>query len=126
MLPKSNPGGTPEPFWASVGTTSSYGNPVRKTSPFTTKKESLLGGFWAIFSAHFFRASGTLKKGGPGGHSKLEPFFGQFWDLAGRPQEGSRQHGSPIFTFAAGAEKGSKMGAKMERFGLPKDRKSVV
>ena len=46
-----------------------------------------------------------------------------FWailDLPGGPQEGSRVHGSSIFTFAAGSKKGSKMGAKIESFGLPK------
>ena len=122
--PKCSPNPTQEalqsPFGPVWGTPSSYGNPVRKTSPFTTKKESLWGGFWGICSALFFVwASGTLKKGCPGGHSKLEPFWGKFWDLPGGPQEGSHLHGSSIFNFAAGAEKGSKMGAKMERFGLP-------
>ncbi len=93
---------------------------MRKTSPFTTKKESLLGGFWGFFSALcFVRASESLKKGAPGGHSKLQPFFSKFWGLPGGPQEGSRLHGSSIFTFVVGPEKGSKMGAKMERFGLP-------
>ncbi len=37
--------------------------------------------------------------------------------LPGGPQEGSRLDGSSIFTFAAEPKKGSKMRAKMERFG---------
>ena len=79
-----------------------------------------MGGFWRTFWALcFFRASRTLEKGGPGGPSKLDPFFGRFWDLPGGPQEGSRLHGSSILTFAARPKKGSKMGAKMEPFGLP-------
>ena len=40
-----------------------------------------------------------------------------FWGLLGEAQEGSRLDGSSIFTFAAEPKKGSKMGAKMERFG---------
>ena len=64
------------------------------------------------------RASGTLKNGRPGGPSKLDPFFCRFGGLAGGPRVGSRVHGSSIFTFSAEPKKGSKMGAKMERFGL--------
>ena len=63
----------------------------------------------------FFGAPGTLKKGGPGGPSKLDQIFGRFGGLPGGPQEGSRLDGSSTFTFAAGPKKGSKM----ERFGLP-------
>ena len=37
--------------------------------------------------------------------------------LLGEPQEGSRLGGTSIFTFAAEPKKGSKMRAKMERFG---------
>ena len=85
--------------------------PARKRSPF--------GGAFGTLFGTFFRVSGTLKKEGPGGPSKLDPFFGRFWSLPGGPQEGSRLHGSSIFTFAAGPKKRSKMGAKMERFGLP-------
>ncbi len=56
------------PFGPGWGTTFSYGEkgvPLRgKTRPFTTKQESLLGGFWATFSALFiFRASGTQQNG---------------------------------------------------------------
>ncbi len=87
---------------------------------FPAKKPSLLGGFWATFSALFFCSSlRDTKKGGLGRPSKLDPFFGRFWCLPGEPQEGSRLDGSSISTFAAGPKKGSKMGAKMEPFGLP-------
>ncbi len=72
-----------------------------------------------IFDIFFPRVSGTLKKGVQEGHSKVDLFFGRFWGLPGGPQEGSRVHGSSIFTFAAGPKKVSKMGAKMEPFGLP-------
>ena len=86
---------------------------------FRTKSQVLWGGVWVTFSTLFlFRASGTLKKVVPEGHSKLDLFLGPFWGLPGGPQEGSRVHGSSIFTFAAGPKKGSKMGATMEPFGL--------
>ena len=75
--------------------------------------------FGHLFVLFLFSGLRDTKKGGPGGPSKLDPFFGRFWSLPGGPQEGSRLHGSSIFTFAAGPKKGSKMGAKMERFGLP-------
>ena len=81
---------------------------------------SLLEGFWGTCSALFvFRSPRDIKKGGPGGPSKLDQFFGRFGGLPGGPQEGSRLDGSSTFTFAAGPKKGSKMGAKMEHFGLP-------
>ena len=68
---------------------------------FRVKNVPLLGGFWGTFLALFsFRLSGTLKKGGPGGPSKLGPSFCRFWGLRGGPQEGSCLHGSSIFTFA--------------------------
>ena len=75
----------------------------------------LLGHLFGLF----FSGPRDTKKGGPGGPSKIVPFFGRFWGLPGGPQEGSRLHGSSIFTFAARPKKGSKMGAKMKRFGLP-------
>ena len=60
------------------------------------------------------------KKGGPGARSKIYLFFlSGFRALPGGPQEGSRLDGSSIFTFTAGAKKGSKMRAKMELLGLP-------
>ena len=93
---------------------------IRVFCDFRTKNQSLLGGFWGTFSALFFCWSlRDTKKGGLGGPSKLDPFFRRFWGLPGGPQEGSRLDGSSIFTFAAGTKKGSKMGATMERFGLP-------
>ncbi len=67
----------------------------------------------------FFSGLRDAKKGGPGARSKLDLFFCAFRALPGGPQEGSRLHGSSIFTFTAGAKKGSKMRAKMELFGLP-------
>ncbi len=72
-----------------------------------------------LFGTFFFSSLLDTKKGGPGGPSKLDPFFSGFWGLPGWPQEGSRLDGSSIFTFAARPKKGSKMGAKMEPFGLP-------
>ncbi len=87
--------------------------PARTSSPFGRA-------FGPPFRHIFFsRPPRTLKKGGPGGPSKLDPFFARFGDLPGGPQEGSRLHGSSILTFAARPKKGSKMGAKMEPFGLP-------
>ena len=86
--------------------------PARTSSPFG-------GAFGAPFRHIFFSGLRDTQKGGPGGPSKLDPFFGRFGDLPGGPQEGSHVHGSSIFTFAAGFKKGSKMGAKMEPFGLP-------
>ena len=50
---------------------------------------------------------------------KTRPLFWPILGSARRPQEGSRVHGSSIFTLAAGPKKGSEMGAKMEPFGLP-------
>ena len=72
-----------------------------------------------LFGTFFFSGLRGTKKGGPGGPSKLDPFLDGCWCLPGGSQEGSRVHGSSIFTFSAGPQKGSKMGAKMERFGLP-------
>ena len=87
---------------------------------FRHEKVVLLGGLLGhLFGTCFFRPPRTLKKGGPGGPSKLDLFFGRFWDLPGGPQEGSRLHGSSILTFAARPKKGSKMGANMEPFRLP-------
>ena len=76
--------------------------------------------FGDLFGTSFFFSSlqGT-KKGGPGGPPKLDSFFGPFRGLPGGPQEGSLCSDSSILTFAAGPKKGSKMGAKMEPFGLP-------
>ena len=67
----------------------------------------------------FFQGLRDAKKGGPGARSKINLFFGGFRGLPGGPQEGSRLDGSSMFTFTAGAKKGSKMRAKMELFGLP-------
>ena len=78
--------------------------PARTSSPFG-------GAFGAPFRHIFFRASGTLKKGGPGGPSKLDPFFGRFGDLPGGPQEGSLCSDSSTLTFAAEPKKGSILGA---------------
>ena len=78
--------------------------------------------FWEAFGPPvrpFFGGPLGQQKGVPGGPSKIVAFFDRFWDLPGRPQEGSRLHGSSTFTFAAGSKKGSNMGAKMECFGLP-------
>ncbi len=72
-----------------------------------------------LFGTFFVWSLRDTKKGGLGGPSKLDPFFVRFWGLPGGPQEGSRLDGSSIFTFVAGPKKGSKMGAKMEPFGLP-------
>ena len=88
----------------------------------------LLGGSWCILGLSWSHLGGILGQhtgllehilgvNGLSGSWTLR--FGRFWDLPRGPQEGSRLHGSSIFTFAAGAEKGSKMGAKMECFGLP-------
>ncbi len=84
----------------------------RKSSPFWEA-------FGAPFRHFFFSGLRDTKKGVREGHSKLDSFFGRFWALPGGPQEGSRLDGSSIFTFAAGPKKDSKMGANMERFGLP-------
>ncbi len=72
-----------------------------------------------LFGTFFVSGLQDSKKGGLGGASKLDPFFCRLWGLPRGPQEGSRPHGSSIFTFAAGPKKGSKMGAKMEPLGLP-------
>ncbi len=72
-----------------------------------------------LFGTFFVSGLQDSKKGGLGGASKLDPFFCRLWSLPRGPQEGSRPHGSSIFTFAAGPKKGSKMGAKMEPPGLP-------
>ena len=78
------------------------------------------GGLWGTVSALFFHPGlRDTKKGGPGGPPKLDPFFCRFWGLPGGPQEGSLSGDSSILTFAAGPQKGSNMGAKMERFGHP-------
>ncbi len=76
-------------------------------------------GFWATFSALVLSSLGDTKKGGLGRPSKIGRFFGRCWGLPGGPQEGSRLHGSSIFTFTVGAKKVSKMTAKIELFGLP-------
>ena len=86
----------------------------------TSKKELFLprGAHFDTFSALFsFRASGTLKKGGPGGPSKLDAFLGPFGGLPGGPQEGSLCSDSSILTFAAGSQKGSKMEPKWSVLG---------
>ena len=85
--------------------------PARKSSP-----------FWGAFGTPFrrmlfFRASGTLKKGGPGGPSKLDPFFCRFWDLPGGPQEGSRLHGSSIFTLQPDPKRAPKWEPKWSLLG---------
>ncbi len=78
------------------------------------------GGLWGTVSALFLHPGlRATKKGGPGGPPKLDPFFRRFWGLPGGPQEGSLSGDSSILTFAAGPQKGSSMGAKMERFGHP-------
>ncbi len=82
------------------------------------KKAPLLESFLGTFS-FFCLGLRDAKKGGPGARSKIDLFFGRCWGLPGGPQEGSRLDGSSIFTFTAGAKKGSKMRAKMELFGLP-------
>ncbi len=66
---------------------------------FCDQKESLLGrrlGY--LFGTVFFGSLRDTKKGGLGGPSKLDPFFGRIWGLPGGPQEGSRLDGSSIFT----------------------------
>ena len=51
-----------------------------------------------LFGTVFCSSLRDTKKGGLGGPSKLDPFFGRFWGLPGGPQEGSRLDGSSIFT----------------------------
>ncbi len=78
------------------------------------------GGLWGPVSAHCFPPGlRDPKQGGPGGPPKLDPFFRRCWGLPGGPQEGSLSGDSSILTFAAGPQKGSNMGAKIERFGHP-------
>ena len=55
------------------------------------------------------------KKGGPGGPSKIEQFFGRCWGLPGGPQEGSRLDGSSIFTFFR-TQKGLQHGSQNRAF----------
>ena len=78
------------------------------------------GGLWGTVSAVFLHPGlRDTKKGGSGRASKTRPDFLRFWGLPGGPQEGSLSGDSSILTFAAGPQKGSNMGAKMERFGHP-------
>ena len=117
MLPKSTPGGSLESFWDRLGAGEHQGIIL---NDFRAKLPPLLRGFWATCSALlFFSGLRDTKKEGLGARSKLDTLFGGFWGLAGGPQEGSLLHDSSISTFAAGPKKGSKMGAKMERFGFP-------
>jgi len=95
------------------------GNSTKKDR-FPYKKRVSLGSFWGTFSALFsFRPSRIVKKEAPGGPSKPDLFFYRFWGLTGGRQEGSRVSESAIFAFSVGPQFCSKMGAKMERFGLP-------
>ena len=117
MLPKSTPGGSLESFWDRLGGGEHQGIIL---NDFRAKLPPLLRGFWATCSALlFFSGLRDTKKEGLGARSKLDTLFGGFGGLPAGPQEGSLLHDSSIFTFAAGAKKGSKMRAKMELFGLP-------
>ncbi len=98
--------------------------PKRRPGEKNTSKKDFLppnrGAHSDTFSALFsFRASGTLKKGGPGGPPKLDPFVGPFGGLPGGPQEGSLSSESSILTFAAGPKKGSKIDPKWSVLGSP-------
>ena len=94
---------------------------MRKKPPKRSSSPLPRGAHFDTVSALFsFRASGTLKKGGPGGPSKLDAFFCPFGGLPGGPQEGSLCSDSSILTFAAGPQKGSKMEPKWSHFGSPR------
>ena len=91
---------------------------MRKRPPKRSSSPSPRGAHFDTFSALFsFRASGTLKKGGPGGPSKLDALFCPFGGLPGGPQEGSLCSDSSILTFAAGPKKGSKIEQKWSVLG---------
>ena len=99
MLPKSIPGGTQAHFGLKAGP--GYGKGVVLTILGAKK-----GGFWESRRTLFhFRPSRTQKKWDPRGHSRKTHFGIDFLGFPKGPQEGSRVHGSSIFTFAAEAEK---------------------
>ncbi len=116
MLLKSTPGGLPEPFWASPGEGERKGAIL---SDFCAKNSPVWEAFGAQVWLFFCSGLRGTTKGCLRRPSKIVPFFCRFGDLPGGPQEGSRLHGSSIFTFVTGPKKGSKMGAKMDRFGPP-------
>ena len=75
-------------------------------SPLGDPGGALWGSFWCMFLETDLR---DTEKGGPGARFKLDTLFGGFGGLPAGPQEGSLLHDSSIFTFAAGAKKGSKI-----------------
>ena len=85
---------------------------------FLDEKVAPFGGLLGhLFSSFFCSSLRDTKKGGLGAPSKLVPFFGPFWDLPGGPQEGSRLHGSSIFTLQPGPKRAPKWEPKWSLLG---------
>ncbi len=86
--------------------------PARTSSPFG-------GAFGAPFRHIFFSGLRDTQKGGSWRAFKTRPVFLSIWGSARRASGGFPCTRELNFHFAAGPKKGSKMGAKMEPFGLP-------
>ncbi len=79
----------------------------------------LWGSFWTPFRHFFFRGPPGHKKRVSGRAFETRPVFWSLLESARRPSGGFPSRREINVHFCSRPKKGSKMGAKMERFGLP-------